>query len=283
MTTASQPGSSSTGTARDLRDGATILHASPRMVSVIAAVPVAWFIALAAELTGTAILLHHHTLIEGGPPLWIGLPAFLLAWQVMVAAMMLPASLPAIGSFDAAGAGGEHPSAALASYVTGYALVWTGYAVAAFTFDIGLHHLADANPWLGDRPWLIEGTAVLAAAIYQFLPLKMRGLEACRHPSIHHADGARPGAGRHSAERASSMAAGVRHGVDCLVSSWALMLLMFAAGFANVWWMAALAGAMAFETFAPNARRSAAVIGLILLALAAAILVLHWIPAFTET
>ena len=30
-----------------------------------------WVVSIAAQLTGSAGLLHHHTLIEGGAPLWL--------------------------------------------------------------------------------------------------------------------------------------------------------------------------------------------------------------------
>jgi predicted metal-binding membrane protein len=49
------------------------------------------------------------------------------------------------------------------------------------------------------------------------------------------------------------------------------MLLMFAAGVANIWWMAALALVMAYETVGHHGHRAAPVIGLGLLAFAAAI------------
>ena len=69
----------------------------------------AWLLAVLLQVTGHAAALHHHALIEpGAPPLWIGIPAFLGAWQVMVVGMMLPAkgcrvhvpltSLPVAGS-----------------------------------------------------------------------------------------------------------------------------------------------------------------------------------------
>ena len=61
------------------------------------------------------------------------------------------------------------------------------------------------------------------------------------------------------------------------------MLLMFAAGFANLWWMAALAVAMGYETIGRHGLRAAPVIGGLLLALAAAVMLSGSIPAFTAT
>jgi hypothetical protein len=49
----------------------------PTLVWAIAA---AWAVAVAAQATGRARLLHHDALAEGGPPLWAALGLFLLAW-----------------------------------------------------------------------------------------------------------------------------------------------------------------------------------------------------------
>jgi hypothetical protein len=38
----------------------------------------AWLIAVVAQATGNAALLHHHALIESGPPLWVAVPIFLV-------------------------------------------------------------------------------------------------------------------------------------------------------------------------------------------------------------
>ncbi len=75
--------------------------ATRRTATIIAA----WATAVAAEATGFGARLHHDALIEHGPPLWVGWLAFLLAWQVMVAAMMLPSSLPLIRMFGVAAQG----------------------------------------------------------------------------------------------------------------------------------------------------------------------------------
>src|SRR5436305_1832267 len=82
---------------------------------------------LGAQVTGTAGTFHHHGPIEGGPPLWAALLLFLFAWQAMVAAMMLPSSLPLIRLFEAASGSQERPGRARAAFLGGYAAVWTGF------------------------------------------------------------------------------------------------------------------------------------------------------------
>ena len=58
------------------------------------------------------------------------------------------------------------------------------------------------------------------------------------------------------------------HATDCLVCSWALMLLLFAAGVDNLAWMAGLAGVMAYEALGRHGTKLGIVFGVALLALA---------------
>ena len=221
---------------------------------VTAAIAAAWLLAVGAQLTGEATLLHHHTLIEGGAPLWIALALFLLGWQVMIAAMMLPASLPSIGAFSAAAP--RRRRHALAGFLATYALAWSTFGVLAFMGDDILHHIVDATPWLAERPWLIEASILALAGAYQFSRFKRHGLAACRHPA----------ALAESSEAASrgSFQLGLDHGLACLGSSWALMLLMFAEGFANLGWMAVLAAVMVYEATGRHGPRAAQAVGVVL-------------------
>jgi predicted metal-binding membrane protein len=256
---------------------------SPVLIAIGFLIAGAWLAAFLLEVTGHAAALHHHALIEGEdglgsgaagsgaagsgaagssgpPPLWLAVPALLLAWQLMIAAMMLPASLRAVGVV-ATSRLVARPAAAVAGFLAAYSVVWTAFGLAAFVGDIGLHHLVDASPWLADRPWLIQAASLALAGAYQLVPLRRRALEACRHP-------------RHSALAEAGDAQvgfriGLAHAVDCFVCSWALMLLMFAAGVANLAWMAVLAAVMAYEALSPKGARFGRLVGVVLLALAA--------------
>lgn len=231
---------------------ASLGTAAWRVPLVSAAIAAAWLLAVGAQLTGEAVLLHHHTLIEGGAPLWIAVALFLLGWQVMIAAMMLPASLPSIEAFSEAARGARRRHA-VAAFLGAYALAWSIFGLLAFLGDGILHHIVDATPWLADRPWLIEASTLALAGAYQFSPLKRRGLAACRHPA----------ALARSSEvvRRGSFRLGLDHGLTCVGSSWALMLLMFAEGFANLAWMAALAAVMVYEATGRHGLRAARAVG----------------------
>jgi predicted metal-binding membrane protein len=257
---------------RAQRDTVAGLADSPRLIVVAAAIGGAWLIAVLAQLTGNAGALHHHALIEGGPPLWVAVPLFLVAWQVMIAAMMLPASLPALRVFAALSVRLSRPGLAMVAFLGAYAVVWTAVGLAAFMGDVALHRLVDATPFLGARPWLVEAGVLTLAGTYQFVPLKRRGLAACRHPA------GQVGAGTGTEVRAARR--GFQHAIDCVACSWALMLLMFAAGFANLWWMAALAVLMAYETIGRHGQRAAVAAGGVLLGLAGLVVLTGWAPAF---
>ena len=113
-----------------------------------AAIAVAWAVSAYAQFSGSASLLHHDTLIERGLPLGLALAFFAFAWIVMIAAMMLPSTLPMLRLFVVAAAKQEKPRLVFAAFVLGYVVVWTAFGFAAFAGDVVLHRTVDATPWL---------------------------------------------------------------------------------------------------------------------------------------
>ena len=245
---------------------------------LLAAVAGAWALAIVAQTTGRAVLLDHGRLIEGAPPLWhppplwVALPLFLVAWQVMVAAMMLPSSLPMIRLFRTVSIAQPRPEAVRAAFLGGYLVVWTGFGAVAFLQDIGIHRLVDRTPWVGAHPWVIAGLALLLAGSFQFSALKDKCLQECRHPGAFLLQYYRRGV-------PEAFRLGLRHGLFCLGCCWALMLVMFAAGVAQLWWMAALGALMFYEKVGRHGDRVTPIAGVALLALAVLVLV-HpgWLP-----
>ncbi len=245
----------------------------PVPAAVVAAIAAAWVLALVAQLTGTAGYLHHDALVHAGLPYWATLALFLVAWQAMTAAMMLPSSLPLVRLFARASANQPRPRAAMTAFLGGYALVWSAFGAAAFSGDLLLHEVVESTPWLAARPWLIAGGALALAGAFQFTSLKDACLRECRHPGaylLRYYERGTSGAFRF----------GRGHGVFCLGCCWALMLVMFAAGVANLWWMAVLAALMVYEKTAPGGDRGVRVIGVGLLAAAALVLAQPaWLPS----
>jgi predicted metal-binding membrane protein len=218
-------------------------------------------VAVLAEATGAASLLHHDGLIEDGPAMWLALPAFLIAWQVMVAAMMLPSSLPLVRLFAQASAKQPRPRAAMAGFLGGYALIWTAFAALAFAFDIGVHATVDASPWLQSHDWVLGAGVLAVAGAFQFSSLKYACLDKCRHPAQFMLRFYRRGAG-------GGFRLGARHGLFCLGCCWALMLVMFSVGVASLVAMAALTALMVYEKTQPRGRQVVPAAGATLVATA---------------
>ena len=226
---------------------------------VPAAVAVAWLIALLAEFGGVAGLVHHHALIEGTLPLAVATVIFIISWQLMIAAMMLPSTWPLLRLFATVSANQPQPRLALATFVGGYAFVWTIFGVLAFAGDVGLHRTVDHNAWLAAHEWVIAGALLLLAGAAQFSPITEQCLDKCRLPANFLMARYRRGA-------AAAFALGRDHGVFCVGCCWALMLLGFAAGSVNLVWMAALTALMAYEKLATHGKLAARAVGIGLLA-----------------
>jgi predicted metal-binding membrane protein len=231
-------------------------------IVVWAAIAAGWALALAADLSGRAEALHHDALIEGGLPLWGALALFLIAWQAMVAAMMLPSSLPLIRLFAVASRRQPRARTALLSFLGGYALVWTSFGTLAFLGDVGVHRAVEALPWLHERQWLIVGTVLVVAGAFEFSKLKDACLSKCRHPGPYLLAHYRRGA-------SGAFHLGLGHGLFCLGCCWALMLVMLAVGVAVLWWMAALTALMVYEKVGRHGEQLKPVAGAVLLGLAA--------------
>jgi predicted metal-binding membrane protein len=250
--------------------------ARARMSRVPWPVPVAiggsWLLAVVAEATGKGRLFSHDALVHSGLPLWGALGLHLLAWQAMVAAMMLPTALPMIRLFANVSRQQQRPGAAMGAFLGSYVLVWTAFGAVAFLGDVRLHRLAHATPWVGAHPWVIAGGTLALAGMFQFSSLKDRCLRECRHPAAFLLQHYRRGVG-------SAFRLGRRHGLFCLGCCWALMLVGFAAGVANLWWMAALTAIMAYEKVGRRGDLLVPVAGTVLLVLSA-IVFIHpaWLP-----
>jgi predicted metal-binding membrane protein len=229
---------------------------------VLVAIGVGWALAIGAELTGSAHALHHDSLIHDGPPLWEALLLFLVAWQAMIAAMMLPSSLPLIRMFEAVSERQERPGRARAAFLGGYALVWTAFGAQAFLGDVGIHTMVDSIPWLHAHEWVIAGGVLAMAGLFQFSDLKEQCLSKCRQPGPYLMSHYRRGPG-------GALKLGMGHGLYCLGCCWALMLVMFAAGVAMLWWMAALTAVMVYEKTGRHGEAVTPVVGVTLLVLSA--------------
>jgi predicted metal-binding membrane protein len=194
--------------------------------------------------------------------------AYAAAWSLMIAAMMLPTTLPLLAIFRRLM--GARPDAGhlLAAVAAGYALAWLGFGVAAYAADSAVREAAATSGWLVAHGWVVGAAVIGGAGAFQFSRLKYRCLERCRTPfgfinARWH--GRRP--------LAESFRLGVDHGLFCVGCCWALMLVTFVVGMGSIGWMLVLAAAMAAEKNLPWGARLRTPLGATLLAWSALIVV----------
>jgi predicted metal-binding membrane protein len=245
----------------------------PRAVPV--AVGLAWAAIIALHITGHGASVDHDSLLGPGGHLDLtSLLVYAAAWITMITAMMLPSAVPLLGLFAGVSRGQPRAGLVVAAFASGYLAVWMVFGWLALGFDTAVHTAVEASPWLHERPQLVIAAVLALAGAFQFSSLKDRCLSTCRHPGAYLLSHYRRGAG-------AALRIGCGHGLFCLGCCWALMLVAFAAGVANLWWMAALTALMVFEKTGREGQRGVRPIGLGLIALGMLMLaepaVLPWI------
>lgn len=210
------------------------------------------------------------------------LPVFGM-WLAMTAVMMGPVVYPWLralwrieargGPQEEVGAGtvgaqrGRSALAAIIPFAGGYMLAWAGFSAAAAGVQVALAAMSLPVPFAMDAPVLSAAALGLAGA-FQLTSLKEACLSHCRSPAGFLLTRWRPGAG-------AAARLGVEHGLYCVGCCWALMALALAVGMIHLVWMGLLMAVMVAETVLPFGARLTRPVGAALLALAAAILILH--------
>jgi predicted metal-binding membrane protein len=228
-------------------------------------IALAWVAALLATTTGVGAQVYHDRLAHSGLAWWAAGALFLVSWQLMIAAMMLPSSMPLIRLFSIASATQPRRGTVLSAFLGGYATVWSFFGAAAFLGDMQLHRFVDSHPWIQSRPQLIAGGTLLLAGAFQFSTLKEKCLAQCRNPGAYLL-------ARYRRGPAAAFRLGRGHGVFCLGCCWALMLVMFAVGMTSLLWMATLAAVMSYEKTGRHGTVLAECVGLIFLGWGALVL-----------
>lgn len=181
--------------------------------------------------TGSAEVFGHD---QHGVPLPLAVFLFLAGWSVMIAAMMLPSSLPALRRLD--GHAAEHMIApGQTRFLAGFFLGWAAFGAAAYIGDAILHQLVHSLSWLEARPWLIGGGVAIFAGVTEL---------AGRIPPREF-----PVVAKHDA---GAFQLGKAHSIDRIRRCWPLMLFAMAVGMASAVWMVALTLVMLLE-LRPNA------------------------------
>jgi predicted metal-binding membrane protein len=202
---------------------------------------------------------------------WDGLTTFVIAWGVMMAAMMFPAAAPMLLLYRTVAAGRRARGGAFVPtwvFAGGYLLVWTGVGVATWALvQIGSDAAgriveADRHRWAP----VVLGTVLIVAGLYQFTALKGMCLRQCQSPvgfvMTHWRDGYR-----------GALQMGFVHGLFCLGCCWALFAVLVAAGVMSVAWMLLLTLVVFLEKVVPRIEWGSRAVGLGLLALGLVVMV----------
>jgi predicted metal-binding membrane protein len=194
-----------------------------------------------------------------------GFVAFVIAWAVMMAAMMFPAAAPMLLLFRTVSTQRRARGNAFVPtwvFAAGYLLVWA--VIGAVTWV-----LVQFGSELASRLGVAEratwgppalGAVLIVAGLYQLTPLKRVCLDHCRTPlgfvTRHWRDGQR-----------GALQMGVIHGLYCLGCCWALFAVLVAAGVISLAWMLLLTLVIFAEKVLPLGPRVSHVVGIAFLIL----------------
>lgn len=174
-------------------------------------------------------------------------------WAVMMAGMMLPSATPTLLLYGRVVRSqrqtqGAWPQVYL--FGAGYLIVWTAFSALAAALQLALHQLAWITPMMRSANVFLTSALMIAAGVYQWLPLKRNCLAQCRSPAAFIAEHWRAG-------RLGALELGLRHGLYCLGCCWALMLLLFAGGVMSLACILGLTIVVLIEKFATGGERLA--------------------------
>ena len=241
-------------------------------LTLVGLAAVAWWLTsrLAGDMEAGATATGMPDQMAGDP--MAGMPAdgvmtmalgpFLLAWALMMAAMMLPAVTPVVRLYQRAASAGR--VAPTGFFVLGYLIVWVLSGFPAYLLWQQL-----AMPLAEEAAWALRlaGAALLAAGIYQLTPVKRACLRHCRSPMSYFLRL------RGSLERPSgAFRAGLLHAAYCFGCCVALMTVLVVSAVMSLWWALLIAVGVFVERNVRWGPEFATGLGVVLLALGASVL-----------
>jgi predicted metal-binding membrane protein len=195
------------------------------------------FILAAAYTTYAARGMSGGMTMPGGwtmPMMWMVMPGrslagsallFLLMWQAMMIAMMLPSSWPTLELYSrVARHSGQHwPMFNTVLAGAGYFTVWGAFGVIAFAAGFEISSAAMFSPELSKWFPAAAGMSLVLAGVWQLTPLKQSCLKHCRDPLMFLGNAYKPGVW-------GGFRIGLHHGAFCAACCWALMLMQMVLG-----------------------------------------------------
>lgn len=220
---------------------------------LVAAAAAAWWLTsmMAADMRADSMMA----------PMSLG--SFLVAWALMMAAMMLPAVTPVVRLYQRAAAAGR--VAPTGYFVLAYLAVWALSGLPAYL----LWRLL-AMPLGEGATWALRlgGATLLVAGAYQLTPLKQACLRHCRSPMSYFMR-LRGSLG----EPAGAFRAGLLHALYCCGCCVALMAVLVVTAAMNLWWAVLLAIGVFVERNVRWGTAFATGLGVVLLTLGTLVLV----------
>jgi predicted metal-binding membrane protein len=185
-----------------------------------------------------------------------GALVFLVAWGVMMAAMMLPSATPMIVMYDKVIRSLPERDRAIptALFVALYFAIWLSLGVLVYLAGAAVSTIAEANPNVaGSLPYVLAAVLVAAGA-YQFTPLKQACLRHCRSPVSFLMARWRSG-------YAGTVRLAAAHAAYCVGCCAALMVVLVAAGAMSLPWVLLVASIVFVEKLFPRGELSARLVG----------------------
>jgi len=231
------------------------LAASPDRAELSArAVASGVFLLAAAYTLNAARSMPGGMAMPGGwtmPMMWMSMPgqsladaalAFLLMWQAMMIAMMLPSSWPTLELYSrvARHTGQRRPLFNTILAGVGYFTVWGVFGAIALAVGFEISRAAMTSAKLSHWIPTAAGVSLVLAGIWQLTPLKQSCLKHCREPLLFLGQMYKPGLW-------GGFRVGLHHGAFCAVCCWALMLMQMVLGVMNLAVMAGVAAIIATE------------------------------------
>ena len=185
------------------------------------------------------------------PMMWMVMPGqslagaafvFLLMWQAMMIAMMLPSSWPTLELYSrvARHTGQRWPMFNTVLAAVGYFTVWGAFGAIAFAAGFEISRAAMFSPQLSRWVPAVAGVSLVFAGVWQLTPLKQSCLQHCRDPLMFLGRAYKPGVW-------GGFRLGLHHGAFCAACCWALMLMQMVLGVMNLAVMTGVAAIIATE------------------------------------
>jgi predicted metal-binding membrane protein len=192
----------------------------------------------------------------------LGAAAFLAAWGVMMAAMMLPSATPLISLYAAIQrrSSPERRGIPAALFALVYLFMWLLAGVPVYVASVAVAAAAEASSTVARLLPYGVALALLAAGVYQFTPLKSRCLTVCQSPLGFLMGHWRPGA-------MGTLRMALAHSLYCLGCCAGLMIVLVAAGAMSLPWALLIAAVVFAEKVLPRGAWTARVTGVALVLL----------------